>query len=432
MLSNRSVRFSLVVVFWLCATQSVTCQSLSKSEQRQPAQSCYPVDQIIDALVKYAGRNKNANPELSLITAVKRRTVCSRPTRDELSKIRTTGGSDKLIDAIEAAAPPPPPGPTLPSPPPPPRPQPAAVTPKQGRLTVTCALVDCTVFVNGSPIGTTTNKVLSHTMPEGPVVVSVAAKDYDPDRNQEIVDIKDKEPKLISFKLNASRAALEETGAKLFKQMVVALGGDEGLKDSAFIRGKGTLTSYRDGKPTLWALAALIKLPDQGRFNVGAFSGGRQGYEFVRTEGGMELIKMGKGADLDDLNLGLHQLQEYQLIETLKRLQSSSFRIVASDLISTKGEDVVLKAESGSERYLIKLDADMRPREILLELGGLDQGTKLLYSDYTQLRTAFYPKTMQVQRPGAATNGIEVRFDTVELNPPDATTADFGLKKGNR
>jgi hypothetical protein len=269
-------------------------------------------------------------------------------------------------------------------------------------------------------------------MPEGPVVVSVAAKDYEPDRNQQIVDVRDNESKVIDFSLHASRAALEETGAKFFKQMIAALGGDEGLKDSAFMRGKGTLTLYRDGKPTLWDLAALIKLPDKGRFNVGVISGGRQGYEFVRTEGGMELIKMGKGGDLDDLNLALHQVQEYQLTETLKRLQSPSFRIVASELSPIKSEDVILKAESGSERYLIGLDADIRPREILLELGGLDQGTKLLYSDYMQLGTAFYPKTMQVRRAGAASNGIEVRFDTVELNPHDAKTADFGVKKGNR
>lgn len=146
----------------------------------------------------------------------------------------------------------------------------------------------------------------------------------------------------------------------------------------------------------------------------------------------MDLIKMGKGADLDDLNLALHQLQEYQLTETLKRLQSPSFTIIASELSLGKGEEVVLKAESGSERYLIRLDADIRPREILLEVGGLDQGTKILYSDYMQLGSAFYPKKMQVQRPGAASNGIEVRFDKAELLPPDAGSADFGVNKGKR
>jgi hypothetical protein len=263
-------------------------------------------------------------------------------------------------------------------------------------------------------------------------MVSVTAKDYEPDRNQEIVDIRENEPKLVSFKLGASRGALEQAGAKLFEQMIVALGGDEGLKIMASIQGKGTLTSYRDGKPTLWGLTALIKLPDQGRFNIGGLSSGRQAYEFVRTEGGMELIKTGKGADLDDLNLALHQLQEYQLTETLSRLQSPGFRIVASQLSPVKGEEAVLKAESGSERYLIRLDADIRPREILLELGGLDQGTKLLYSDYMQLGSAFYPRKMQVQRPGAASNGIEVRFDTAELLTLDAANADFGTNKGKR
>jgi hypothetical protein len=423
MAGSKTARFfALVIVSCVSTTQSAICQS-----QRQADQTCYPVDQVIVGLGKNTDRNKNTNPESTLIASIKQRTVCSRPTASELSKIRSAGGSEKLIDALEAASPAP-----LLAAPAPPCPQPEAVTPKQGRLTVTCSPVDCNVFVNGTSIGTTTNKVLSQTVPEGPAAISVTATNYESGRQQEIVEIKNSQSKLIDFKLTASRTALEETGAKLFTQMIEALGGEAGLKASTLVRGKGAFTSYRDGKPTEWQIVALIKLPDKARFILGDFKGGRQSYEIVRAEGEMELVKTAKSAAPDDLNLSLHQLQEYQLSETLKRLQSPSFRITATELSPSHGEDVVLAAQGGSERYLISLDADHRPREIVLESGGLDKGLKVLYSDYAQAGPAFYPKRMQVQRPGSASNGVEAKFDTVELNPSDVGDADFVVKKGKR
>src|ERR1700689_2457452 len=214
MAGNRAVRLlPLVIVAWVSTTHSAICQSPSRADQRQADQTCYPVDQIIIGLDKNAGRTKNTYSESTLIASIKQRTVCSRPTASDLGRIRSDGGSEKLIDAIEAASPAP-----LLSAPVPPCPQPEAAAPKQGRLTVTCSLVDCNVFVNGTSIGTTTNRVLSQNIPEGPAAVSVTARNYEPDRPQETVEIKNNEPKLIGFKLTASRAALEEMGARLFTQ----------------------------------------------------------------------------------------------------------------------------------------------------------------------------------------------------------------------
>jgi hypothetical protein len=425
---NQFARFWLTIAFCILATGVLTAQSPTGADQHETASTCYPLDQIISALRKSVGRSKTASFESALITTIKRRTVCSRPTASELGKIGNAGGTDKLIDAIESVAPAPPQF----LEPAPPCPQPELPTPHQGQLTVSCAPVDCRVFANGASIGVTTNNVISQTISEGPIIVSVGAKDYEPDRNQEIVDIKFGEPKLINFKLKASRAALAITGSKLFNQMITALGGEEGLKAAELVRGKGTITSYRDGKPTLWETKALIQMPDKGRFSVGVIeSDGRHSYEIVRTEGEIALIKPGKGSEPADLNLALHQLQEYQLPETVKRLQSPALRIVATELGPTKGEETVLRAEGGSERYLIRLDANFRPEEIFLESGGLDKGTRLLYSDYMQQGSAIYPKRMQVQRPDP-TSGIEVQFDTVELNPSDVKDTDFVVKKGKR
>ena len=246
MVCNRAARFfPLVIVAWVSTTQSGICQSPPRVDQRQADQTCYPVDQVIIGLGKNVDRNKNTYSESTLIASIKQRTICSRPTASELVKIRSAGGSEKLIDAMEAASPAP-----LLSAPAPPCPQPEAAAPKHGRLTVTCSLVDCNVFVNGTSIGTTTNRALSQNIPEGPAAVFVTARNYAPDRPQETVEIKNSEPKLIDFKLTASRAALEEMGAKLFAQTIEALGGEDGLKASAIVRGKGAFTSYRDGKPT--------------------------------------------------------------------------------------------------------------------------------------------------------------------------------------
>src|ERR1700733_480775 len=140
MIGKRAVQLSLAMVIWILAAKSAICQSPSKVDQRQAEQACYPVDQIINTLAKNVSRGKNTNSESTIITAIRRRTVCSWPTADELSKIRNAGGSERLIDAVEAASP----ALALSAS----RPQPDVITPKQGRLTVTCESFDCSVSID--------------------------------------------------------------------------------------------------------------------------------------------------------------------------------------------------------------------------------------------------------------------------------------------
>ncbi len=428
MTGNQSVGSLLVFIACIALSKPLIGQAPSQPASRRSTQSCYSVEEIANTLVGYTARHNTSYPESTLITEIKSRTVCSRPTVEELDKIRRAGAPAKLIEAIESAAPPTPaPSPSAPA-------QPCLQPPpsKLGRLTVACAEVDCNVFINGAPIGTTTKRALSRELPEGPVAISVSATGYDPERSQQIVEVKGGEPKVVKFDLHPSRAALEEHGANLFRQTIAALGGEEGLKAAASLRGTGTFTVYHDGKPAAWEVTLALKLPDKGRFSVGAFQGDRQRYEILRTPDGMELVKTGKGADLEELNLALHQLQEYQLAATLQRLKGSGFIIVASGLNSSGSAGTTLRAEGGSEIYSIRTDADMRPQEITLESGGFDKDIKVLYSDYVQQGPAYFPKRMQVQRPGAASNGIKMQFDRVQINPANLTDADFVLTKGKR
>ena len=301
---------------------------------------------------------------------------------------------------------------------------------KKGRLTVICAEVDCNVLINGAPAGPTTGRAVSQDLPEGPVAVSVSADGYQSSPDEEIVNIKDGDPKLVKFELRPSRAALEEHGAKLFLQMIAALGGAEGLKAAAALRGRGTLTLYHDGKPAFWQATLLLKLPDKSRFIVGAFQGDRQRYEIVSAGGVTDLVKMGKGADLEDLNLALHQIAEYQLAQTLQRLQNQGVTILATGLKPAQSAGTMVRAECASEVYSIRLDADLRPQEISVESGGFDKGIKILYADYTQEGPAYFPKRLQVQRPGSASNGVKIQFDHLQLSPADLTDSDFDSKKG--
>ena len=50
----------------------------------------------------------------------------------------------------------------------------------------------------------------------------------------------------------------------------------------------------------------------------------------------------------------------------------------------------------------------------------------ITYSDYIQNGNAFYPKTMLI-KPDAPQQGIEVRFDKVELNP-NLKDSDYRLR----
>ena len=301
---------------------------------------------------------------------------------------------------------------------------------KKGRLTITCADVDCKVWINGAPAGVTTDRMASQDLPEGPVAVSVSADGYESVPDQAIVKVKDGNPQLIKFELHPSRAALEKRGATLFLQMIAALGGDEGLRAAAALRGTGTLTLYRDGKPAFWQATLLLKQPDKSRLTVGALQGDRHGYELVSAAGVTDLVKTGKGADLEELDLALHQLAEYQLARTLQRLQDRGVAIVATDLKPSQSEGTMLRAERGSEAYSIRLDADLRPQEIFVESGGFDKGTKILYSDYAQQGPAYFPRTLGIEQSGSATNGVKIQFDHVTLSPANLIDADFDSKKG--
>jgi hypothetical protein len=61
------------------------------------------------------------------------------------------------------------------------------------------------------------------------------------------------------------------------------------------------------------------------------------------------------------------------------------------------------------------LDAQLRPQRVRIATETGVGSATITYDDYFSNGNAPYPKTMQIKPDGRA-RGIEVRFDTVELN----------------
>jgi hypothetical protein len=381
---------------------------------------------ITEWLDKAKADPKGLSPDFILVGRISKCGILFDLTGESRTEIQKHGGSAKLLGAIEHAtrygAPAKPVTPP-PEPPPPPAKQ-------QGTLTVACAPVDCQVLVEGISIGPTVAGKLSQARDVGPITVSVLNPDYDPDKPREMVAINPGVSTQVEFKLKPSAAALERAGTKMFRQMIEALGGEAGLKAFTLVRGTGgTLNSYRDSKPTTYDLKALIRVPDKARFSIRR---GAQSYEVAQSAGGLEWLKPPKGSDNEDLDLPLRLLQEYQISKVIGHLQDKSFHVVADRLAPAPGEDTVLRAIAGSERSVITLDPESRPREIRLESAGLSSGQKIVYSNYVQKAAFFYPMSLQVILPGASGTGFELRFADVELNPADVKDTDFNLKPGKR
>jgi len=386
---------------------------------------CVPVENVLTLLAKYK-TNRSTYPQKQIISLIKEYGYCGRPTESELEKIRRAGALPELMTAIEEAtreAPPPPP-PAGPKPPPP---------PKEGSLRVLCQPVYCSITVNGKTLGASTSGEYATTFPVGLITVGAARQDYDVDPKLQNVEVKDGVPTTVVFKMTVSRAALEAAGARLFGRMVDALGGPDGLKSLGFFKAAGTLTCYdRAGQPQPWEVTTTIKLPDKAKFELSR-TGSKTKYEVVNTDRGMEWSKVDeKDPKLAELNLALGRFQEQQIARTVGSLRNGGFKMVAASLNANPGEDSVLLAEGGGLVYRITVGADMRPREILLQSGGLDKGLKVLYSEYVERGGAAYPLNMEIQYRDGEPHGVAAKLRSVELNPANVKDADFTPKKKGR
>ncbi len=377
--------------------------------------------------------DKNLYNELKLISRISKAGVSFDLGEDDKAAIRKKGGSEELIAAIEAARYRPK------TPEAAPVTAPKAAPRREGLLMLTCQPAECLVSINDKPAGKTVNGAYSQKLEEGSATVSATKDDYEPDKKQQVVNIIENKPASVDFKFIPSPKALQREGQKLFEKMMNALGWASGLKTAEIVYGRGTLKSYSEGKITEWDLGALIELPNKGKFNL---SGRGQKLEVTRTGDGFEWRKKPQSGVVGELEPCLRWLEDYQIAATVGRLQQqfggsasseparpAAFKMIAEQLSPGAGTPAIFRAVGENETYKITLDPDSRPREIVLESPGLDNGLRIMYSDYTSLQgtslqgTA-YPKSMQVIV--APRQGVEVQFTEVDSSPPGPNKKDKG------
>jgi hypothetical protein len=358
-----------------------------------------------------AGKSKDPYySERPLVNRIRKYGISFQPTDEDYKKIKDLGGSDELIREIRNKAPQPVPKPkpdeSLPVPP--------DIRFKTGLLTVDCQPAECIVLVNGGLfVSSTVGGTVSQHVLEGLATVSAVKTDYDSDKGQQPVDMAQNKPVRQEFKFTVSPAALARLGNNLFEQMIVALGGSDGLKHSEIVTGKGSLNSWVSGKLTPWSFSVFFDKRNKRKYGLSARN---QKYEVTPGE---NTFTWNREPETRELESCLRWFQDYQIAKVIGRLQGDSFKKVVAELKPAEGQPRVIRAVSAGQTYSITLDPDNRPAEITLEAGGLDRGLKIQYSDYKKDGSSYYPKRLQVIQPDDSHTGVQVEFDTFNLGLPE-------------
>jgi hypothetical protein len=387
---------------------------------------CVNLDQVMQYLALYQ-KSPNSYPQSIAIGKIKQLGFCERPTDADMGKIKAARGSQELIAAIEEAtshADPPAKSGTVPTPAVPPS------RPKEGRLSVVCEPVDCeNISVNGKVLGHSTNGEYTATLAVGLITVVAARENYEVEPRVSNTEIKENATTPVTFKLTVSPAALQAAGTRLFARMVEALGGESGLKALSTFKGAGILSCYdRTGQVMEWDFSGVIKSPDKARFEVNRIRD-KTKYEAANTAQGLEWSKLDKAPQFSELDFSLRRVQEQHVARRVGELRSGGYKMTTPDLMPKPGEDAIVLAEGGGKVYRIRIGADMRPREILLQSGGLDSGQKVQYSEYEDRGGYVFPKVIEIYYPDAPKHGVKVQLRSVEVNSKGLTDADFTLKK---
>jgi hypothetical protein len=320
-----------------------------------------------------------------------------RPTQEDLIELRKASASDALVRAIEAARKPPPPRPIA----------------ADGHLAVVCEPVDCDVWLNGDPAGTTNHGLLPWiTRAQGPVTVTATHEGYEPVQARQEAQILSDQIVRVEFLFKPSRGALTTFGASLFRQMLESL-GDDGTQPRTF-RATGTLYLQDAGDHrTAWSLVEWLQLADLSTFQVSRL---HEKYQITLTQPGLQWKKPPKTEGAKELEPLLQLLLDNRLTRLLESFRGPGCTVVAVDPASGREGPTAFRVEGSPRTYTVTLDSAHRPSEIRVETSGPGTGLTVLYSDYTEQGGISYPKTTQILLPNGIT-GVEARFDTFQLAP---------------
>lgn len=355
----------------------------------------FTLDQVLMLL------KQDAIPMRRRKEAIENRGIAFPLSSDALSRLQSAGASGEILDAIKSKAVKPV---TV-----------AVVAPKpvaKGSLSFTCAPAECQVSLNGTSLGPTAGGVLQASgLTPGKWVIDFSKEGFI--GTQSTVLVESAKATTVAVTLEPDRAAREAFGTHLFKKMLAAIGGEDGLKTLGSVQAVGSTTLWgRDGKSVRWTLL-MRNRGDRGLFQARS---GRLLHEVMFAGSEFKASKNLKGDDALELPTDFGLIRDYQLPALLARLESAGFKLVADHPDPVAGEDFALFAEAGTQKISIGLDSAFRPERVKITTAAGLGSAMITYSDYVQNGNTFYPKTMQI-RPDGQAQGIEVRFDTIELNP---------------
>jgi hypothetical protein len=205
--------------------------------------------------------------------------------------------------------------------------------------------------------------------------------------------------------------------------MIQALGGDDGLKTLSSVQATGSTTLWgHAGTSVRWTLL-MRNRTDRALFQAKA---GSILHEVMFDGSQFKASKNLKGDEALQLPTDFGMIRDDQLPALIARLQGSNYKLVANHPDIAAGEEYSILAESGTEKISIGLDTNLRPQRVKIATDTGIGSALITYADYIQNGNSYYPKTMLI-KPEGQQQGIEVRFDKVELNP-NLKDVDYRLR----
>ena len=344
--------------------------------------------------------------------AIQARGIDFAGTPEELDKLKAAGATDDMLELIKSKAK----ATTVAA---------AHVAPKPaptGSMTLNCAPSECNISLNGKSIGLTLGgKLEVSKLTPGKWVVDFTKDGYL--GHQNTVTVETDKVASISATLEPNRGTLEAYGAALFKKMLQAIGGDEGVQALAGVQAVGSTTVWtRDGSSVRWTLL-LRNRPDRALFQAKA---GNILHEVEFSGSQYNNSKNLKGSDALELPTQFGFIRDAMLAAVITRLQNPEFKIMASHPSPVEGEEFTLLAENSAEKVSIALDDQSRPVRVKIATTTGAGSATIAYSEYFKGDKAYWPKSVQI-KPDGWQHGIDVRFDTMDLGLR-FSESDFKMK----
>ena len=383
--TSRNIDLTRRCAVVLClAAAAVKAQDVrgGAGEDQAPAIS---YERLMDYL-RWSGRDNIA--DAMAIKLIERFGLAFRPTADELGRLGNVPGARSLTAAIERAR--------IPAPPP---------VILEAALSITCAPVDCDIWVNDRRLGRTQGGTLPWVvLPPGKISVSAAMANYETTRSRSELVLASGERRKLEFVFQPPQSDSSAVGARLLQQMFDAIGGREPA--NVPLRAAGTLY-LRDeaGEIVPWSIVAWIRGGQLIRVQTSRL---KERVELIRTEGAT-WRETSRSAAASQLSAAVALLEPALLPNQMRAMNAAGASAVAcnSDLPVAR-----FRIEGAAGGSIVTLDSFSRPSQIEREIRPGSRAT-ILYSDYSQLPGLMWPAVIEVLFADSR-RGIAVRFSSVQ------------------